>query len=340
MSWILALTVGGLTWAARWHDTGDEAADLEETDPALVDLAKTDPSVEGDSAEGGGVRPMPSAVWTDGTTTLVAEEALERGKSAPDDLIADPSSLLGAAPVRRDDKRVEPVDLVAAVLTEAYARATAAVGSEPDEILVTHPDSWSGDQVSALRQAAYRAKLRIDPVVEGVAAASAYAAWGGPGTRVLVMDADRRSAAVVAKVNRVFVVLTSARDMGNRPLRPLADEVLARPGVHREQLNDVILLRTDPDESLINSLTDFTGRAPSELTSEAVVLGALYYHRALNPVAPEPVVERPPPLPPPPPSPRVNHYAPVKRKVAVVPLLILILVVLVILELLFVYWPF
>jgi hypothetical protein len=215
------------------------------------------------------------------------------------------------------------------------------VGSEPAEILLTHPDVWTSDQVLALRQAAYRAKLSVDPVVEGVAAASAYAAWGGPGTRVLVLDADRRSAAAVAKVNRVFVVLSSARDMGNRPLRKLAEEVLARPGVRRELLNDVILLGTSPDPELVVGLTELTGRSPSELTSEAVVLGALYYHRALTPTGPEPVVPPPPPLPPPPPpAPKVNHYAPVKRKVALVPLLILILVVLVILELLFVYWPF
>jgi hypothetical protein len=331
VSWIFALTVGAQTWAARWQDTDREKA------PELIDLARKDQQ----GAEADGPRPMPSAVWTDGTTTLTAEEALVRAKSAPDGLIADPSSLLGADPVRRGDKRIEPVDLMAAVLTEAYARATAATESEPAEILLTHPDGWSGEQVSALRQAAYRAKLSVDPVVEGVAAASAYAAWGGPGTRVLVVDADRRSAAAVARVNRVFVVLTTARDMSDRPVRRMAEEVLDRPGVRRELLNDIIVVGTEPAPELVTSLTDLTDRSPSELTREAVALGALHYHRALTPTTPAPLVAPPPPPPPPPtPGPKVNHYAPVKRKMPLVPLLILILIVLVILELLFVYWPF
>lgn len=330
VSWIFALTVGVQTWAARLEDTDREAP------PKLISLCSAD---QADTEESVAL-PMPSAVWTDGATILTGEEALTRAKSAPENLIADPSSLLGAAPIRRGDQYIEPVDLVAAVLTEAYDRATAATGSEPAEILLTHPDGWTSDQVIALRQAAYRAKLRIDPVVEAVAVASAYAAWGGPGTRVLVVDADRRSAAAVAKVNRVFVVLTSARDMSNRPLRRLAEEVLGRPGVGRGLVNDVILLSTEPDPELVASLTEFTGRAPSELTSEAVVLGALHYHRALTPTDPEPIVTPPPPPPPAPPVQKVNHYAPVKRKVALVPLLIAILVILVALELLFIYWPF
>ena len=329
VSWIFALTVGAQTWAARWQDNDRETA------PELIDLARKDQQPT-DEAE-----PMPSAVWTDGTTMLTGEEALARARTAPQGLITDPSSLLGAGPLSRGAARIEPVNLMAAVLTEAYARATTATSSIPSEILVTHPDGWTGEQVSALRQAAYRANLSVDPVVEGVAAASAYRAWGGPGSRVLVVDADRRSAAAVARVNRVFVTLTSARDMSDRPVRRMADEVLDRPGVRRELLNDVIVLGNGPNPDLVASLTDLTDRSPSELTREAVVLGALHYHHALTPTDPVPVTTPPPPpSPPSAPAAKVNHYAAVKRKPALVPLLILILVVLVILELIFVYWPF
>lgn len=332
MSWIFALTVGAHTWAARQHAGESDAS------PELIHLARGDHPPP-DSAE---PQPMPSAVWTDGVTTVTAEEALQRGSAEPTNLVSDPYALLAAGPLRRGERSVEPVDLVAAVLTEAYARAVAQTGADPVEVLLTHPEDWSSDKVQALRQAAYRARLAVDLVVEAVAAASAYAAWGGKGTRVLVVDADRRTAAAAAKVNRVFVVLACGRDAGSGPLRTLVDDVLGRPGVRRELLNDVVLLSDgEPSPELISALTVLTERPPSELSRAAVALGALHYHRALTPLAPEPILPPPPPPPPPQPVRKVNHYAPVKKgRPALVPLLLGILVALVLFELLFIYWPF
>lgn len=328
MGWICALTVGAEnTWLAQQVMSPAAPSELISSDP------------------------MPATIWTDGTTTVVAEDALQRGKTEPNNLITDATALLGGGPITRGERVLDPVDLIAALLREAYTRAVAAMGSAPDQVLVTHPDDWTVDQLLPLRQAATRAGLSVDLVGEAVSAASAYASGGGSGTRLLVVDAHRRTATVLARMGRVFGVLASRSAQTATPansaelaeLAELADATLSAPGARRELLNGVVLLANNPDACDLEQLAERTGQQPTVMPRNVVATGALDYQRALIPVAPTPIPPPPPPPPPPPATvPKVNHYAPVKkeRKVPLVPLLVGILVVLILFELLFVYWPF
>lgn len=360
MTWILAIAVGPeRTWVARHEMTGKAAA------PRFVPLESGEPG------------PMPSAVWTDGQQVLVGSAATDRGAQLPAGLITDPYLLLSrasdpASTTGPSTPSADPRDLVGALLEQAYARGIADQAAPPDadpnapdnaqperkasapeRVLVTHPDSWSGEEVLALRSAASRAGLGIDPVPEAVALASAYRAAGGEGTRLLVVDAVRRQAAAVARMGKVFVVLATAteRRLPDRPgaspverLVAVAEDVLTQPGVRRDRLNELVLTGAPVDSELGSALTAVLNRPPVELPHDALAAGALSYDAALHEARPQPVLPTPaPPQPSPaPPAPRINHAAPVRgsRRLPIVPLLILILAVLVAAELLFVYWPF
>ncbi|MDO5681242.1 MAG: hypothetical protein Q4G46_00240 [Propionibacteriaceae bacterium] len=302
---------------------------------------------------------MPSAVWTDGQQTLVGVAALERAGVKPAGLILDPYALIStyaspdaaeATPAPSEasggpEAVADPVDVVAALLGEVYRLAVDRIGSAPEQTLVTHPDGWSLEQIALLRRAANRAGLSIDPVPEPIAVAAAYRAHGGQGTRFLMLDADRNTASAIARMGTTFVVLgtASADDHLNAidVLPRLADEALAQSGTRREVLDDVVVTGEALDPGLGAIGTTFLQRPATELPSEFLATGALFYDRSLHEVPPPPAPERPPPPPPPPPPVRINHAAPpTKKRLPIVPLLILILVVLVLAELLFVYWPF
>lgn len=310
MSWILAIAVCPLgTWVARQDVTEGPAI------PQLVPL-ENPPAVVRD----------PYALLTP-----VPAAAAGGGPSSGGDRTAGDS---------------DPRDVVAEVLRTAYAKASG--DTRPERIVVTYPDSWSNDAVLALRQAASRAGLGIDPVPEAVALASAYRARNGVGTRLLILDADRRHASAVARMGNVFVALATAcgkdRDDPERQLIELAEEALAQPGVRRDLLNEVILTGHDLDPALARALAGLIGRPPTVLPPSALALGALHYDAALHEAPPEPVLDKPAPKPPPapPPAPRVDHAAPDpgSKRPGLVPLLIAILVILIAAELLFVYWPF
>lgn len=348
MSWILAIAVSpARTWAARAPLTTGPAQ------PELIRLAPSPgnaPSEEDaaragapDSALGepGSVRTegMPSAVWTDGQQIAVGVEALERAGIAPHGLVLDPYALL----VSPADGGPDPVALVSALLGTAYRLAVASAGSAPARTLVTHPDGWNVDQVLALRQAASRAGIGIDPVPEPIAVAAAYRAFGGTGTRLLMLDADRNTSSAIARMGNVFVVLGTAGaedTLAAADVLPrLAEEALSQPGVRRELLDDVLVTGESVESDLIDIGRPLVGRPATGLPSWVLAPGALHYDRSLHEVPPEPTPEPPPPPPPPPPVPRVNHAAPVPKRLRLVPALILILVVLVLAELLFILWP-
>lgn len=339
MSWILAIAVSpARTWVARAPLTPGPAQ------PELIRLAPTPEPPDEAAApdpglgEPGSVRTegMPSAVWSDGTEVLVGVEALDRAGIAPQGLVLDPYALLTSP--RHDGP--DPVELVSALLGKAYLLAVADTGSAPARTLVTHPDSWTIDEVLALRQAASRAGIAIDPVPEPIAVAAAYRAFGGEGSRLLMLDADRNTASAIARMGNVFVVLGTAGADHRLPapevLPRLAEEALSQPGVRRELLDEVLVT----GEALEPGLTDIgitVGRRPAtELPSWVLAPGALHYDRSLHEVPPEPSPEPPPKPPPPPPVKRVNHAAPApKKRLPLVSLLILILIVLVLAEVVF-----
>ncbi|MDO5498385.1 MAG: hypothetical protein Q4F67_01740 [Propionibacteriaceae bacterium] len=372
MSWILAIAVcPARTWAARAPlgpktgapelirlgpgdpkppaDADDRRADApaEEAHPAAPPA--TEPAADGPVlAEAAAPDPqvirtegMPSAVWSDGSVTLVGVEALDRAGIAPAGLVLDPYALL-AAPA---DGGPDPIPLVSALLAAAYERAVAETGTPPERTLVTHPDGWSAEQVLDLRRAASLAGIGIIPVPEPIAVAAAYRGLGGEGGRLLMLDADRNTASAIARMGNLFLVLatTSAPDdaAADDVLPGLVEEVLTQPGVNRELLDEVLLTGEALPEGLSERVSDLLRRTPAELPSWVLAPGALHYDHSLHAVPPQPA-PAPPPPPPPPPVPRVNHAAPVKgsRRLPLVPLLVLILVVLVLAELLFVYWPF
>lgn len=345
MSWILAIAVSpARTWAARAPLTpGPAQPELIRLSPAPAPEQPDEEDGQADApgstlGEPGSIRTegMPSAVWSDGTQILVGVEALDRAGIAPHGLVLDPYALLTSP---RHPQR-DPVELISALLGTAYRLAVADTGSAPARTLVTHPDGWTIDEVLALRQAASRAGIAIDPVPEPIAVAAAYRAFGGKGSRLLMLDADRNTASAIARMGSVFVVLGNAgADDGlaaSEVLPRLAEEALDQPGVRRELLDDVLLTGEALEPGLSDIGTKLNRRPATELPSWVLAPGALHYDRSLHEVPPEPAPEPPPPPPPPPPVKRVNHAAPApKQRLSLVPLLIVILIVLVLVEVLF-----
>ncbi|WP_432559364.1 hypothetical protein [Granulicoccus sp. GXG6511] len=372
MGWILAIAVSpARTWAARaplasgpaepelirlapvtlTHEPAPGAPESEPEVPSSVvagpvaeDTADDSPAPVAIRTEG-----MPSAVWSDGERTLVGVAALDQAGLHPEGLVLDPYALISGqgpdSPHPVADGKHDPVELVAALLREAYQLSVDHVGSPPDRTLVTHPDGWTGEQILTLRRAADRVGIRLDPVPEPIAVAAAYRAFGGEGTRLLMLDADRNTASALARMGNMFIVLGTAGADDNLAapdvLPRLANEALEQPGVRRELLDDVLVTGESLEAGLADIGTTLLRRPATELPSWVLAPGALHYDRSLHEVPPEPAPAPPPPPPPPPPVPRINHAAPAKKKrLQIVPLLILILVVLVLAELLFIYWPF
>lgn len=377
MGWILAIAVSpARTWAARALTTGPAEPELIRLGPPVATPGTHDPDSAEDTPgtttdetsppdpgtsesdkdalpdDPRAIRPegMPSAVWSDGSRTLVGVAALDRAGLSPEGLVLDPYALIsaqadGVSPPEAKGRH-DPIEIVGALLREAYQLAVAHADTPPERTLVTHPDGWSGDQIIKLRLAASRAGITIDPVPEPVAVAAAYRAAGGQGSRLLMLDADRNTASAIARMGAMFIVLGTASADDNLPaldvLPGLAEEALTQPGVRRELLDEVLVTGEAIEPGLDRIGTRLIRRPATELPAWFLASGAVHYDRSLHEVPPLPAPPKPPPPPPPPPPPRINHAAPPPKSKwpPIVPLLILILAVLVIAELLFVYWPF
>ncbi|GAY11841.1 Hsp70 family protein [Pseudonocardia sp. N23] len=135
---------------------------------------------------------MPSCVFVEGHEIVVGQPAASRAMSAPTRFEATPKRRIGDDTVRLDNRQVPVVNLVAAVLRQVATRAVAtAGGTPPDQVVLTHPESWGARRREQLAQAAQLVMpTRLSLLSEPVAAASWYlrATRLPAGRRIAVFD--------------------------------------------------------------------------------------------------------------------------------------------------------
>jgi len=180
--WVLAVDFGTSNTGAavRFADGRVEAVKLgsaSDTMPSAVVLT-TGPGSHG----------APEKQWR------VGQSALNARRTSPTTFVGSPKSRLGQEPVLLGDEMVWPAQLVAHVLTAVHARSvSAAGGTEPGLVVLTHPVGWGPARCDALRQAAVLAGFAADQVrllPEPVAAFHAHGTVSqlNPGSRVAIVD--------------------------------------------------------------------------------------------------------------------------------------------------------
>lgn len=121
---------------------------------------------------------MPSAVLLTSGGIQVGESAFAGRRSAPEYFIASPKLLLGHDDVLLGESEVAVSDLVAHTLTTVLEAARReAGGGEPDEVILTHPQTWARPRQEALRSAWAQtgSKAPVKLVSEPIAAVSWFA---------------------------------------------------------------------------------------------------------------------------------------------------------------------
>lgn len=135
---------------------------------------------------------MPSAVLYGPERILVGRTAVQAAHTLPDAFEPSPKRRLPDREVLLGDAVVPVIELVAAVLSEVLARARRVMGSDPDRVILTHPDKWSPGLQQQLADAAVRAGLdagHVTLVSEATAAARFYSTTQhGTAARLAVFD--------------------------------------------------------------------------------------------------------------------------------------------------------
>lgn len=141
---------------------------------------------------------MPSAVQLTGDRLVVGRDALAGRRSAPEGHVASPKLLLGQDSVLLGGEEVEVVDLVARTLRHVLDAARREVrdaggpDTEPERVVLTHPQTWARPRRRALEEAWRRTGSRapVTLVAEPIAAVSwfADAATLPDGADVAVLD--------------------------------------------------------------------------------------------------------------------------------------------------------
>ncbi|MCL2849420.1 MAG: Hsp70 family protein [Micrococcales bacterium] len=219
MGWVLAVDFGTAnTAAAWWRDGRTEKVVLEP-----------------------GSDTMPSAVVLTGSVWRVGQAALNARRGSPHTFVGTPKARLGHEPTLIGEQQVSGAQLVGHVLTTVRERAVRSVdGTEPDQVVLTHPDHWGPTRLAALHEAGVLAgftEAQLTMLPEPVAAVYGHIVPSAvpAGARLAVVD-------VGGGTTDVAVVQTSADEAG------LA--VIARAGDERLGGNDfdALLYRWVTDE--------------------------------------------------------------------------------------------
>src|SRR5271157_4302159 len=121
---------------------------------------------------------MPSGVFFDGSRFLVGRTALQAAFTSPESFEPSPKRRLADREIFLAGDMIEVTDLVAAVFGEVLDRAIHVMGSEPDSVVVTHPEQWSAPLQHLLAESAIAGGVsasRLRLVSEAQAAAWFYA---------------------------------------------------------------------------------------------------------------------------------------------------------------------
>ncbi|MGW0039242.1 Hsp70 family protein [Gordonia sp. NPDC003376] len=151
----------GATGVAAAYRVGSDA-------PTPVQLGRTGPT-------------MPTAVFADGETLVVGEDALRHRDRRPDAVEESPRSRIAESDIELGDRYWAVVDVLAAVFAHVQRAAVGAAGDTFGTVILTHPDMWAGRRTGVLRAAAERAGVRRERIrlVPQSLAAAWYHAYRG-----------------------------------------------------------------------------------------------------------------------------------------------------------------
>ncbi|MGW3481590.1 Hsp70 family protein [Rhodococcus indonesiensis] len=162
---------------------------------------------------------MPSGVIMREGEVLVGEHAVNAGMVDPGSFEPSPKRRLPDVRVMIGSRTMYATELVASVYREVCRRAHRYSGTDPDRVILTHPDRWGPELRGQLSEAAARAGIpegRLTLLSEAQAAAWFYAGRSStiePGQRLAVFDygAGTCDVAVLERSSSGdFVVVSSA----------------------------------------------------------------------------------------------------------------------------------
>lgn len=106
---------------------------------------------------------MPSAVFFTETEAFAGHAAINHASSRPDAYLATPKRAIDHPSIRLGGKDIPTATVFAAVIRQIVEKAKAQHnGTEPDAVVVTHPEAWSSAALKTLIEAARQSGIAID----------------------------------------------------------------------------------------------------------------------------------------------------------------------------------
>lgn len=171
--WVLAIDFGTSNTSASWRDAAGNVREVR---------------------LGSGGNLMPSAVFVGPDGLVVGEMATRSAQMDPGAFEPYPKRRLAEGTVRLGGYTLAATHLASAVLADVLRRAVVVAGSEPDQVVLTHPDRWDRELQDLLVRAAGDAGIpadRIQLLSEAQSAVWFYTGWTAPpapGERIAVFD--------------------------------------------------------------------------------------------------------------------------------------------------------
>ncbi|NDK88486.1 Hsp70 family protein [Gordonia desulfuricans] len=228
---------------------------------------------------------MPTAVFADGSTLVVGEEALRQRDRRPDAVEESPRSRIAEADIELGDRPWPVVDVLATVLAHVRRAAADAAGASGsgafDTVILTHPDMWAGRRTGVLQAAAERAGIRREQIrlVPQSLAAAWYQAYRGTevgeGRPVCVVDigADTCDVSVLHADGTGGFTVTDAHSaaVAGRDIDGRLTEWVLEEAAHLDPALPE-LIRTSGEEIALADAVRAAKEALSEAAQTSVVL--------------------------------------------------------------------